>query len=60
MRGKSDPLHYLFDRFEALKKAGKHDQAQQLAEYLVPFGHGKQAPRDKEDETVRGGTFSLE
>ena len=62
-RGNMDPLQYLWGRYETLRT--KHDersrqQAQELALILLPYGHGKQAPRDKDNDTVKGGVFTLE
>lgn len=59
-RGYSDPLCYLWGRYEALKREEKHVQAQELALMLLPYGHGKQAPRDGNDDTVRNAVFVLE
>ena len=59
-RGNMDPLQYLWEQYEEHRKAGKHTQATNLAELLMPYGHGKQAPRDKEGDTVQAGVFQLD
>ena len=55
-----DPLQYVWEQYQHHRKAGNHTQALELALILLPYGHGKQAPRDTSGETVEGGVFILD
>lgn len=40
-KGFMDPLEYIWRRYECERKRRNHDQALDLAMFLVPFGHSK-------------------
>lgn len=50
--GAGDPLQYLFNRLKAAKIAGDHRKAEQLAMFLLPYGHGKVQNVDNDGDTV--------
>jgi len=59
-RGFQDPLEYLWRQYEAMRKAERHPEAIELAQVLLPYGHGKRAPVDDTGDTVAPAVISLE
>ncbi len=51
-RGFMDPLEYVFRRYEHERKQNNHDKALELAEMLIPYGHGKRAAVNENGETA--------
>ena len=41
--GSQDPLEYLFKRFNAHRVNKNHEKAEQMANMLIEYGHGKVA-----------------
>ena len=45
-RGYPDPMTYVFGRLKVEVKEGRHENALEIAKFLIPYGHGKIAPID--------------
>lgn len=48
----AEPLEYMFKRFRTYSLTNDHVKAEQLAMFLIPFGHARQLPKLDEGDVV--------